>query len=123
MAQIWPTALPDRQFAGLSFDTLDVLVRTDMDVGPAKVRPRSTRPRSRTTRLPIPAYTGQNVKDFEEWYDGVLGRGALAFEWEDPFSDGVVEMRFMERPSWSLVVGNEDPMKRIYSSSFALEIV
>jgi hypothetical protein len=80
----------------------DVSIKSSMDVGPAKVRRRTTaavRPVAGKLILTL-----TQLGYFKTFYNTTILGGSLRFDWVDPY-DGTtaVEMRFTEPPSWSAI--------------------
>ena len=96
----WPVTLTQTLLVdGFEGSSPDLLLRSSMDAGPAKVRRRATAgARPVTGKLLL---TAAELSTFKTFYDETLLSGSLRFNWLDP-DDGVtaVEMRFTERPSW-----------------------
>jgi len=98
---VWPISLPQAPITrALEVSPPDLLVRSSMDVGPAKVRRRAT---VGVTVFAIEmAMTATQLATFETfWRDTVLG-GALTFDFKNPQTGAAAaEMRFADTPSWS----------------------
>jgi len=117
MAEVWPSTLPqDFLVDGYSEGIADVRLRSQMDVGPAKVRRRSSagvRPLSGNMNL-----TGEQLSALETFINVTTQGGTLAFTFPDPRSDGDLLCRFSENmPTWTIVGPN------IYSVSLQLEVL
>lgn len=72
---------------------VNTVLRSETDTGPAKTRPRySAAPRY--LRGSIYPHGAQRL-EFENFFNDVIGRGALAFTWEkiDPITDEDREVR------------------------------
>ncbi len=70
------------------------VARTAMEVGPPKVRRRSSRAtRSLSARYAI---TNAEAATFETWVRVHIGLGAELFDWPDPITDAVRTVRFAE---------------------------
>lgn len=75
----------------------DRAIRSPMDVGPAKIRRRSTAAvREVQIRLML---TGDQLSDFDEFFDE---NETLAFDFTDPRTDDLKRARFAGRPSYDL---------------------
>jgi len=113
----WPATLPQVIWAeGFGESPADVLLRTSMDVGPAKVRRRSTAGvRPVTGKLKV---TSAELDTFLVFYVTTLLNGSLRFSWTEP-RDGTtpVEMRFAELPEISAIEPG------IYETGLKLEIL
>jgi hypothetical protein len=99
----WPATLPQVIWAeGYGESPADVLLRTSMDTGPAKVRRRSTagvRPVTGKIKL-----ISSELDIFLEFYNTTLLSGSLRFSWTEPRDNSIpVEMRFAELPEISAI--------------------
>lgn len=113
----WPSTLPQNiRIEGYGESLPDTNVKASMDVGPAKIRRRTTsavRPVSGELVL-----THVELEDFKDFYNDDLLGGSLRFSWTDPFDGSTaVEMRFAEAPSWNA----QDPDK--FKVNIKLEIL
>lgn len=104
MAQPWPVSLQEKLNAsGFGIDYGDSLVRSDMDVGLAKVRNRYTKG--------IDTYTASIYVDitdvliFESFYKDTLVNGALPFTFNDPITQIPTDFRFRSPPKISPLGG------------------
>jgi len=93
----WPATLPQLPLAADYSDALaDTLVRTQMDVGPAKVRRRTT--------AGVRAMTASFVLDDTQvgtlvtFYDTTLDGGAQPFDWVLPRTGAAASCRFLQPP-------------------------
>lgn len=97
----WPSTLPQELLISGHKETAAAnTLRTPMDVGPAKVRRRST-----AAVMPLEGQikiTKSQLETFKAFFHDDLLDGSLRFSWVLP-SDGVtaVEMRFTDPPEWS----------------------
>ncbi|MDR2186406.1 MAG: hypothetical protein LBO80_12185 [Treponema sp.] len=96
----WPDDLPvTLTIAGLRGQYKDPVIRTDMDMGPAKTRRRYTRPPKQ--------YSGTIVVDeagrqrLEYFYRITTGYGALRFAFANPQTLELREYRFTAPPDES----------------------
>ena len=113
----WHTDLPQELFlSGYSQTYPNVTIKSEMDVGPAKVRRRFTagvEPVSGTMIL-----TAAQLATLDTFYNTTLLGGSLRFAWTVPPAHSVAcEMRFTEPPTWTAI----EPGK--YEVSLALEIL
>jgi hypothetical protein len=101
-APAWPSSLPTQFLHGTYEEALpDGRIRTDMEVGPAKVR-------RRTTAAPRPM-KGQMTLDNSQM--GALSTfwttdtvyGSRAFTMTHPWFGNTVLVRFVEAPSWTRI--------------------
>lgn len=93
----WPVSLQQKlNVAGFEVTYGNTLVRTDMDVGPAKVRSRFTDA--------VDVYTCTIHLDIDEketldtFFKTTLGNGANQFLFDDPFSGDETAFRFVGQP-------------------------
>lgn len=105
MAVAWPVGLPsviEEPSYGLEFG--DSRLRSQMDVGPAKVRRRSTREIDNHTgviRMTTAQYT-----TFRTFYKTDLNGGVTPFTIAHPISGETLTFRFVEKPTWKPIGGN-----------------
>ncbi len=101
---VWPTTLPEELLQrGYNQACPDVSLRTSMEVGPAKVRRRST-------AQPYPVKGVVKVDESQlgtlrEFYDDDLLGGTLRFSWKEPITLAAKEFRFTAPPNWSMTGG------------------
>jgi hypothetical protein len=114
---IWPVTIPqDLLVDGYGEATPDVAIKSNMDVGPAKVRRRTTAAVRPITGKMVMTLTELGL--FKSFYNTDLLGGSLRFDWTDPYDGSTaVEMRFTAPPSWSAI----DPDH--FEVSMALEIL
>jgi hypothetical protein len=94
----WPASLP--QFVlteGFEESPPDVLLRTEMDAGPAKVRRRFTAG-VRPLKAVIVCSSAQ-VTTLETFFAAALASGALPFDWVHPRTQAATSFRFVRPPS------------------------
>lgn len=102
----WPGSLP-QQFEQDGYQEAfpKATIRTEMDVGPAKLRKRYT--------AAIKPFTGQmfmtpdQVEDLETFYETTTAYGSLAFDWEHPRTGAAVSCRFVGPPQLEAVEGGD----------------
>lgn len=104
MAALWPVALQQKlNVANFGYDFGSTVIRSDMDVGPAKQRRRSTKA---VDTLPCSIdleYTlFQTLYDF---WDVTLNGGVNTFEFIHPFTQEVREFRMTAEPKISPLGG------------------
>lgn len=112
----WPATLPQSLEAG-SYNEEDssVLIRTDMGVGPAKIRRRQT---AKTVNITASlTLTEAQVETFQTFYDTTLAGGALEFTWTHPRTGASTDFRFI-KPVSLMNMGLD-----IYRLNMALEIL
>lgn len=100
MAVSWPATLQDKlNQESFSVELGDTVLRSDMDIGPAKVRRRTTRP--------IDVYTCSinlyqtDYSTFMTFFNTYINGGVTPFEFVDPFSGNLTEFRFVGTPTVS----------------------
>lgn len=113
----WPATLPQNLLVdGFQNSPPDLILRSSMEVGPAKQRRRATAG-VRPVQGKIIVNETQ-LAEFIEFFDDDLLSGSLRFSWVDPLDGATaVEMRFTEVPPWTPV----DP--GIYEIVMSLEIL
>lgn len=119
MPAAWRPSLP-KQSSDISITPMSNILRTTMDVGPAKVRRRSTKEILRVTVSNV-AFTAQQVKEFDDFWTNDLGGGVGTFTWEDPRTDESTTYRFVVRPVFSMIAGGEH-QRRLYLATLELEV-
>lgn len=96
---IWPLSLPQApSWTGFQETSPNTTIRTPMDVGPPKVRRRSTaavRPLSMQFML-----TRDEVATLETFYQTTLAGGSLPFDWVHPRTGAAVSVQFTAPPSY-----------------------
>lgn len=98
----WPGTLPQTPlYAGYEEKTPDLLVRTEMDTGPAKVRRRATAG-VREITWPTVLTTAQ-VATLETFYITTLAGGSLTFTVAHPRTAVGSTWRFVEPPTYTHV--------------------
>ena len=113
----WPATLP----AFVSKDSLDeafpdMTIRTGMDVGPPKMRRRTTaavRPIACSQVL-----TAAQVADLDAFYSSTLAGGSLAFTWVHPRTRAAATLRFTAPPRVS-----SRPNSNRYVAAYQLEVL
>ena len=102
MANTWPTAdnFPEAPLlSGNEEGIADTIIRTDMEVGPPKVRQRST------AGYDPGAYmfhmTATNILALETFYTTTCSGGSEVFEWAHPRTGSTNTWRFTAPPSWT----------------------
>lgn len=98
----WPVGLPvDPLTEGYDESFADVVLRTAMEAGPPKKRPRSSAAvKPLTVKFDL---TRAQVAILEDFHWITLGRGALNFEFMHPRKQVTVEVGFMRAPKTSPV--------------------
>jgi hypothetical protein len=102
----WPATLP-QQFEQEGYEETfpQVTIRTEMDVGPAKVRKRYT-----AAIKPFVGFmfmTPEQVDTLETFFETTTAYGSLAFDWEHPRTGDPVSCRFVGEPQLEAVEGGD----------------
>jgi hypothetical protein len=121
MNPVWSSGLPQDQFLELSDHRQAGFVRTQTETGPAKKRLRFTAV-ARAVQMAL-TLTGAQRAIFDSFWIATLKEGSLPFDWKDPVGDSTVTFSFVSPPTWSLLVGNADPDKRVWQATLDLEIL
>ena len=115
---VWPGTLPQKPLQdGYQEAMRDTVIRTPMDIGPAKQRRRSTSgPRKFMMPLEL---TGAELAIFDTFYSDTLADGALSFDWVHPRTGAAVSFRCIggQPPQWRAVGGD------LYGAVIAMEIL
>ncbi len=116
MPDVWPPSLPTRLHTnGFTETPPAVVIRTEMEVGPAKVRRRTTAGVRRIRGMMwLTAAQRQTLDDF---FVDTLAHGALAFEWQHPITGAAADFRFVAPPQYGHLGGGT------YVAQFDLEIL
>ena len=101
----WPATLPQTiSWRGYRRSLQNTQIRTPMDVGPPKVRSRTTA-RVDTVEHPIVYLTKAQWLLLEDFYEATLFQGVLQFEMTDPFTLTTQRYRFTEPPVFGTMLG------------------
>src|SRR5690606_30510317 len=94
---VWPSTLPTEPFVRSFRESLPKnTIRTQMEVGPAKVRRRSTaRVKTISFILPIPR---ADVPTFTTFFEDTLADGSLPFDFTHPRTLETLTFRFLDDP-------------------------
>lgn len=84
---------------GFQIEFGETLLRSDMDIGPKKVRRRFTRPIDMYSTT-INIYQSEAIA-FRQFFNTTLNGGATSFYFTDPFTNVVEVFRFTKPPSIS----------------------
>lgn len=95
IVQVWPPYMPQTPVKdGASFGSpVNAIIRTGMDVGPDKSRPRTTAA-IETMRLVFRTIPTADLVAFKSWHRNSLAMGALAFSFTDPIGGQPITVRF-----------------------------
>lgn len=110
----WPVSLPSLELDGYAETAPDVVLRSQMDAGPAKVRRRFTagvRPIAGQVTL-----TAAQTATLDAFYVTDLAGGATPFDWTHPRTGAACVMRFTEPPGYT-------PVEQFYRATLRLEIM
>jgi hypothetical protein len=95
----FPASLPPPEHRGLSETPQNAVLRSDMDMGPAKQRPRFT---AASTYLDLSyLLTLPEMAVFETFFITDTLRGAVAFDYSHPRTGSTVQARFREPPVYT----------------------
>lgn len=101
----WPATLPQAPLAdGYQEAPHDATIRTAMDVGPAKLRRRSTVEGADLRMLFV--LSSSQVSDLDTFYSSTLSGGVDAFDWTDPRLGTSESYRFAARPAPQFLGGD-----------------
>jgi len=93
----WPASLPQRVDQGFTEQPPDVLLRTEMEDGRPKRRPRVTKGVEPVTAS-ISALSSSQVGTLRSFYEDTCVNGSLPFEWVHPRSGNTVQLHWKKPP-------------------------
>lgn len=105
---LWPASLPQQVLVDGYKRSFGVgVVRTPMEIGPAKQRQRFT-----AVPQPFSAMTEVDrtqLATFQAFWRDTLGQGALPFDWVDPETLAPITFQFIgdQPPSWNPMPGSQ----------------
>lgn len=100
----WPASLPQKpQSQGFRETVPEVIVRTDMDAGPAKVRRRFTAA-VRNLQMTMEMSNAQ-IATFDTFFNDTIKGGALNFDFPDPRTGTTVDVRIVNTPQYRNIGG------------------
>lgn len=106
MAIEWDVRLPDYLYVdGAAGAFGDNNIRSKMEVGPAKMRRRSTA--APDTFTGVQYLTSTQVGYLDTFYKVSTAGGSLQFTWKHPRTRAACQMRFLAPPTWVPVGGIE----------------
>lgn len=112
---VWPATLPQAPLLGHTEAAPDLVLRTGMDAGPAKVRRRFT---AGVREIAFPMLLDEaQVTALDEFYVTALAGGALRFDHALPRTGAVVQYRFIAPPEYELIA----PMR--WRATLKLEVL
>lgn len=101
----WPATLPSTiSWQGYKRTIQNVTIRTNMEVGPPKVRARTTA-RVDTQEIPIVYLTKAQWIILKDFYTETLFNGTLSFELTDPLTLVTERFRFIDPPVFGGMLG------------------
>lgn len=102
---IWPETLPQSPLSdGMRETPADVLVRTSMDTGPAKFRPRTS---AGVARLALSYIMSRaEVESLSDFFNDDLMWGSLSFSFPHPRTEEPVDCRFRQPPVYAPINGD-----------------
>jgi hypothetical protein len=94
MASRWPATLPQKLNSdGFVYSKQDNIIRSGVDIGKPKQRPRYTAVFEEFEGSMI--ITKDQINTFLYFWDTTLSSGVLPFEWEHPLTDETKDMEFL----------------------------
>ena len=110
---VWPSKLPAPLVRGYQFELRDPNIRTEMDAGIDKVRPRTSgRAEDHQVRFNL---TNEQVNILKDFYYEECGSGSLRFDFKHPQAGVVQEFRFKGSLTFAAINSNN------YACTFAIE--
>ncbi|RJP21679.1 MAG: hypothetical protein C4529_07060 [Deltaproteobacteria bacterium] len=95
----WPPSLTRMpRVSELEETAPEVVIRSEVDVGPAKIRRRFTGDKRRFTV--VLDLRRSEVATFDTWFKDTTYGGALSFSWELPRTGVAADFRFLSTPSY-----------------------
>jgi hypothetical protein len=115
----WP--LPNTHLLlGLSTDPGLARVRSEVEAGPPRMRRRFTAAvRHLSGRVVL---SGPDLVTFRDWGKLTLKDWSLSFSWTEPEQDFAADYRFVQPPTWGLLVPGL-PQNRIWTVEMRLEVL
>jgi hypothetical protein len=96
----WPASLPELPLSGKYTEMPpNLVIRTGMDVGPAKVRRRFT---AGVRDIKVAFFlTADQVEILDDFFLVDLLGGSLSFTWVNPRTNSTASLRFKKPPNYS----------------------
>lgn len=116
----WRSSLP-QQSDQITFRSVTPLLRTEMEIGPPKVRLRSSKEQNQFT-VGRMVFSKIQVDEFLDFWETDLGGGALSFTWEHPITDAAATVRFITKPVFEMHNGGDTAVRR-YLADLELELL
>lgn len=100
----WPTSLPQLALLeGYQEQAVDITLRSSVDVGPEKTRPRYTAaPVDFSVSLVL---TSTQADALDAFYDSTLDFGTAPFDWQHPRTLAAASLTFRARPGYQALGG------------------
>lgn len=89
--------IPSPQWDSMQLDVQDILMRSQMDSGPPKVRRRFSGASRYLTCYFV--FNWDQANAFNVWYQGDLRYGAMDFDWIAPYNNAPVKARLRKPPT------------------------
>ena len=102
MPAVWPPSLPQLPDVGHVESAPNTLLRTEMEVGPPKVRQRYTAG-VRPVQMSISPLASADATTLDDFFISTLKGGSLPFDWQIPRSGATVSYRFIEPPKYEAI--------------------
>jgi hypothetical protein len=120
MAQNWPVGVPSTfEQDGYSFSPQNGTLRSEMDIGPAKVRRRFTATIERHSGEIV--MTKAQFNTWLSWFYNTIGYGALDFNFTHPLSGSPIVARIITKePPFSVSPDGQTQYVRV---SFEIEVL
>ena len=112
---VWPSGLPPISPDGYNESPPNNVIRSEMDGGPPKIRPRSTagvRPISMTMHM-----TDVQVEVLDSFFVTTLMSGSIPFEWTHPRTGSPIIAQFSGPPKYT----PDGPLE--FNVSFSIEVL
>lgn len=112
-APVWPVSFPQQVEVDSYQETApEGAVRTDMDSGQPKVRPRFTKV-PHIFQMAVAPLTATNVTDLDTFYETTCAMGTIDFTWVHPRTAAAATFRWMKRHT--VVPADNSPISFIAS--------
>lgn len=120
---VWPATLPQAPLVGWTDAEQSQSESTEVSVGPAKVRRRTTM--TRIKRKLSMEMTGTQLGTLRTFYRTTCLGGTLEWDWTngDPVLDSTVTYRFLSPPSVTNLTPSPSTSTRMYSVALDVETV
>jgi hypothetical protein len=99
---VWPSSLQEFVNAGgFSYEIGDTVIRTQMEIGPDKIRRRTTKSVDKITASIW--VTPAQYTTLYNFYDVTVNGGTEAFDFTHPITGDTISVRFLNPPGFSPV--------------------